>query len=50
MTLAGWIMMLLSCGFVLCLILFCFYRVLITPGTQEHMHGALEIDTRDVEP
>lgn len=49
MTPAGWIMMLLSCGFVLSLLIFCFYRVLITPGTGEHMHGALDIDTRDVE-
>jgi len=49
MTGAGWFMMILSCGFVLCLITFCFYRVLTTPGTQEHMHAPLDIDTHDTQ-
>ena len=46
---AGWIMMIVTCGFVLCLAIFCFYRVLTTSGTQEHLHAPLEIDTRDVD-
>lgn len=49
MTTAGWIMMVLSCGFVVCLITFCFYRVLTTPGTPEHMHAPLDIDTHDTQ-
>ena len=49
MTLAGWVMMILSVGFVLSLTIFCFYRVLRTPKTTEHMHAPLEIDTHDVD-
>ncbi len=47
MTWAGWTLMLVSCGSVLALTAFCYYRVLRTPRTQEHMHGPLDIDTRD---
>lgn len=43
----GWIMMIGSVGFVLGLVVFCFYRVLYRPKTTEHMHAPLEIDTRD---
>ena len=49
MTLAGWVMMILSVGFVLSLTIFCFYRVLRMPKTTEHMHAPLEIDTHDVD-
>jgi hypothetical protein len=49
MTPAGWVMMVLSCGFVLALLVFCFYRVFTTPGTQEHMHAPLDIDTQDLD-
>lgn len=47
MTTSGWLMMLGSCGFVLCLVGFCYYRVLTTPRTTEHMHAPLDIDTHD---
>ena len=47
MTTTGWILMLVSCSFVLTLITFCFWRVLTTPGATEHEHGLLDIDTRD---
>ena len=49
MTWAGWTLMLVSCGFVLGLMVFCYYRVLRTPTTTEHMHAPLEIDTHDVD-
>ena len=47
MTLAGWIFMLASVGFVLWLTAFCFYRVLAKPAATEHMHAPLDIDTHD---
>ena len=43
----GWTLMLVSCGFVLTLVAFCFWRVLTTPGSQEHIHAPLDIDTHD---
>ncbi|GMU24931.1 MAG: hypothetical protein AMXMBFR13_50020 [Phycisphaerae bacterium] len=49
MTLAGWLFMLLSCGGVIGLTAFCYYRVLTCPRDAEHMHAPLEIDTRDQE-
>ena len=49
MTLAGWIVMILSVGFVISLVTFCFYRVLRKPKTTEHMHAPLEIDTHDAD-
>ena len=49
MTTGGWIMMVLSVGFVLCLTTFCFYRVLRTPKSTEHMHAPLDIDTQDTD-
>lgn len=47
MTPAGWAFMLLSCGFVVALTAFCYYKVLVTPRETEHMHAPLEIDTHD---
>jgi len=47
MTLAGWVLMLLSCGFVLILMLFCFWRLLTTPGATEQEHGLFDINTHD---
>lgn len=49
MTAAGWTVMLLSVGFVLSLTIFCFYRVLRTPQSNQHMHAPLDIDTHDVD-
>ena len=46
---AGWALMLISCGFVLCLVVFCYWRVLFTPGSQEHLHAPLDLDTHDTE-
>lgn len=47
MTTAGWILMLTSCGLVLTLVTFCYYKVLTTPRTSEHLHAPLDIDTHD---
>ena len=47
MTTPGWVMMFLSAGFVIGLLLFCFYRVLTTPRREEHLQGALDLDPRD---
>ena len=41
--------MTVSMGFVVGLFLFCFYRVLTTPQSSEHMHGPLDIDTGDAD-
>ena len=49
MTPAGWIVMILSVGFVLGLTTFCFHRVLRTSKATEHMHAPLEIDTHDAD-
>lgn len=49
MTLGGWILMLLSCGFVLFLLIFCYWRVLRAPSSTEHMHAPLDIDTHDTD-
>jgi hypothetical protein len=49
MTWTGWLLMVLSCGSVLSLMIYCYWRVLRTPKPEEHMHAPLEIDTRDVD-
>lgn len=47
MTTGGWIFMLVSCGSVIGLMGFCYYRVLTRPQTVEHIHAPLDIDTHD---
>ena len=47
MTVAGWLLMSMSVGFVLGLTFFCFRRVLRTSAPGEHMHAPLDIDTGD---
>jgi hypothetical protein len=47
MTLAGWLLMIGSVGFVLGLTAFCFLRVVRTPAPGEHLHAPLDIDTKD---
>lgn len=39
MNLGGWIILLLSVGTVTSLFIWCIYKVIITPGETEHMHG-----------
>lgn len=47
MTPAGWFMLILSIGFVLILNIYCFWKVLRTPKSEEHLHAPLDIDTQD---
>lgn len=44
----GWVMMIVSCGSVLTLVVYCLYRVLTLPPVEvEDLTSPLEIDTRD---
>lgn len=47
MTPAGWIIMLLSIGFVVGLTAWCFYRVLTTRAPSQRVHAPLDIDTHE---
>ncbi|MGR8935913.1 MAG: hypothetical protein ACU837_16265 [Gammaproteobacteria bacterium] len=47
MTSFGFLMMVASYSVVVTLMVYCFYRVLKTPGAARHEHAPLEIDTRD---
>ncbi|MCB0358611.1 MAG: hypothetical protein KDD44_03220 [Bdellovibrionales bacterium] len=49
MTIAGWIFMIGSLSFVIGLLTFCYWNVLRTPSSADHMHAPLDIDTGDVE-
>ncbi|MCX6998657.1 MAG: hypothetical protein NTV49_16645 [Kiritimatiellaeota bacterium] len=49
MTLSGWMVMLLSVGFVTGLTVWCIYRVMQEPEAPAHMHAQDEIDTHDRE-
>jgi len=49
MTLGGWIIMVLSVGFVTLLLAWCIWRVVATPGSTEHLHSQVDIDTHDQE-
>jgi hypothetical protein len=45
MTTAGWTLLVLSCGTVTALVVFCFWRVLSLPRASEEIHAPLDIDT-----
>jgi hypothetical protein len=47
MTVAGWILMSCSVGFVVVLNAYCFWRVLRAPVTKDHLHAPLDIDTHE---
>jgi len=47
MTTLGWMLMVGSVGGVLVLTVYCFYRVLRTPVTKDHLHAPLDIDTHE---
>lgn len=49
MTLGGWIVMFLSVGGVSSLLGWCIYKVLFTPGSSEHLHSQVDIETPDIE-
>jgi hypothetical protein len=45
MSLAGWLLLLLSCGSITALVAFCYWRVLTLPEVSEEMHTPLDIET-----
>lgn len=47
MTIGGWITMILSVGSVTILLGWCIWKVLNTPEATRHLHGELDIDTKD---
>jgi len=49
MTLGGWIIMLLSVGFVTGLLVWSVARVLRIPGATRHVHSQVDIKTPDAE-
>lgn len=49
MTTAGWIIMIVSVGSVVGMLVFCFYRVLSAPSSNEQTHAPLDNDTHDRE-
>lgn len=48
MTLGGWIIMIISVGFVTSLLVWSLWKVLTTPGSTEHLHSQVDISTPDV--
>lgn len=47
LSVGGWIVMLLSVGFVTGLMTWCIWKVLTTPGETEHLHSQTDIDPGD---
>jgi len=47
MTIAGWVIMVASVGFVLGLTGYCFFRVLTSRTPSEHLHAPLDIETHE---
>ncbi len=49
LTPGGWVIMLLSVGFVVGLLGWCVWKVVTTPGSSEHLHAQADIETPDRE-
>ena len=49
MTTGGWIIMILSVGFVTSLLGWSIYKVVTTPDSTETVHSQTNIDTKDTE-
>ena len=47
MTTAGWIVMIVAIGGMTGMLIWCVYKVVSTPGSEEHLHSPMDIDTRD---
>jgi hypothetical protein len=47
MTPAGWIIMLLAISSITALLGWCIYRVIVTPGSAEHLHTQADIEPPD---
>ena len=45
----GWIVMIVSVGFMTGLLAWCIYKVMATPGTSEHLHSPADIEPTDKE-
>jgi hypothetical protein len=48
MTTLGWLLLIISCGSVIGLVVFCFWRVLRLPVVTDELHAPLDIDTHDL--
>jgi di/tricarboxylate transporter len=48
LTTGGWVIMVLSVGFVTLLLAWCIYKVVTTPGETEHLHTQADIEPPDV--
>lgn len=49
MTLTGWAFLILACGAITALVIFCYWRVLTSPEAEEEIHAPLDIDTGDLD-
>lgn len=49
MNAGGWVIMLLSVGFVTVLLIWCIHKILTTPGSTERMHSEADIDTGEMD-
>lgn len=49
LTVGGWVIMVLSVGFVTILTSWSIYKVLTTPGSEAHVHSQADIQTPDIE-
>lgn len=49
MTAAGWLMLVVSCGGVTALTVWCFWKVLTLPHPSDELHAPLDIDTGDLD-
>jgi hypothetical protein len=49
MTAAGWALLVVSCGTVVGLTAWCFWKVLTLPGVADELHAPLDIDTHDLD-
>ena len=47
MTIGGWIIMVLSVGFVTVMFAWCIIKVLSTPESTRHLHSPADIETPD---
>jgi len=49
MNTGGWIIMIGSVGAVVLLFAWCLMKVLLTPGSTEHIHSQTDIETPDID-
>ena len=49
MSALGWVIMLVSVLGMTWFFVWCIYKVLSLPGSEKHLHGQVDVDTRDRE-